>query len=75
MDIPIPRFILRKIIRRNPWLLSDSGAVKRPIQVPVPILPFLVTITFEVVAIMTLTSENKAIFQAEADAGTLFPET
>lgn len=29
LHLPLPLWLLRRIVRRNPWLLSDSGQVTR----------------------------------------------
>lgn len=29
MSFPLPLWLLRRLVRRNPWLLSDSGQLKR----------------------------------------------
>ncbi|MBC9208897.1 hypothetical protein IBL26_18770 [Roseomonas aerophila] len=29
MRFPLPLWLLRRLVRRNPWLLSDSGQVTR----------------------------------------------
>lgn len=29
MDIKLPFWVLRRLVRRNPWLLSTSGTVSR----------------------------------------------
>jgi hypothetical protein len=31
MNVPLPMWVLRRIVRRNPWLLSSGGAVSRPL--------------------------------------------
>jgi hypothetical protein len=62
MRIGVPSFIMRKIVRRNPWLLSDSGLVHKFLKIGI----------FEIEAEMKLRPDAKTKFQEEeADAGTL----
>lgn len=61
MDIKLPRWLLRKIVRRNPWLLSDEGRVRRTIVVEV------FGFECELYGDFGLTPEEKAFFQAEAE--------
>jgi len=65
-DSPVPLFIVRWMVRRNPWLLSDHGSVAR--RSGLIIGPAAVDIETE----MALRPAHKRKLQAEADAGTLF---
>jgi hypothetical protein len=33
MDIKLPVWVLRRLVRKNPWLLSTSGVVSRSITI------------------------------------------
>lgn len=35
MDIKLPLWVLRRIVRKNPWLLSTSGVVSRSLTIDV----------------------------------------
>lgn len=35
MNIELPLWLLRRLLRRHPWLLSKSGAVSRPLVIDV----------------------------------------
>ncbi len=35
MDIKLPLWVLRRLVRKNPWLLSTSGVVSRSITIDV----------------------------------------
>ena len=43
MRIPMPMFLLRRIVRENPWLLSESGNVRRNIKIPLGLFAIEVT--------------------------------
>ncbi|WP_419318596.1 hypothetical protein ACN2C7_17210 [Caulobacter sp. ErkDOM-E] len=62
MDIKLPRWLLRKIVRRNPWLLSDEGRVRRTVVLEV------FGFELELYGDLSLTPEEKAFFQAETEA-------
>ena len=62
MDIKLPRWLLRKIVRRNPWLLSDEGRVRRTVALEV------FGFELELYGDLSLTPEEKAFFQAETEA-------
>ena len=66
MQFPLPMFVLRWIVRRNPWLLAHNGAVRRSRTLSLGF--FEIEIENE----MELLPEQRAKLQAEADAGTLF---
>ena len=62
MDIKLPRWLLRKIVRRNPWLLSDEGRVRRTFVLEI------FGFELELYGDLSLTPEEKAFFQAETEA-------
>jgi hypothetical protein len=62
----LPLFVLRHLVRQNPWLLSDTGSVRRSFTVSLGILEL------EVQSQTALRPKQKAKLQAEAAAGTLF---
>lgn len=66
LDPPLPLWILRHIVRENPWLVSDDGTVHRSAELRLG--PVSVTTNAEGM----LRPRAKARLQAEADAGTLF---
>ena len=33
MNIKLPMFVLRRVVRKNPWLLSTSGVVRRALTI------------------------------------------
>lgn len=61
MDIKLPRWLMRKIVRRNPWLLSDEGRVRRTVVLKV------FGFELEFYGDFCLTPEEKDFFQAEAE--------
>ena len=63
-----PLFIMRKIVRENPWLLAQKGAVRNTVKLDLGV-PGL-----SIETAISMTPETRAILQAEADAGTLFPD-
>lgn len=66
INLPLPLFLLRRLVRQNPWLLSDSGRVRRTASLN------LGPIALDIEAEAVLPAAKKAKLQAEADAGTLF---
>jgi len=66
--MPIPMFMLRKIVRQNPWLLADNGVVRETQTLVIGPLEI------EIESSTELLPKQKAKLQAEADAGTLFPD-
>ena len=67
MYLPLPMFVLRRIVRRNPWLLANDGVVRRAQKLDV-----LGVFDLEIESAATLSPKQKAILQAEASAGKLF---
>ncbi|PLR28082.1 hypothetical protein SGCZBJ_03465 [Caulobacter zeae] len=55
-------WLLRKLVKRNPWLLSNEGSVRRSLVLE--ILGF----EFSVDSDLSLTPKEKALLQAERDA-------
>lgn len=68
MYIPLPLFVLRRLVRRHPWLLSDTGTVSRAVTLN------LGPLKLEIQSQAALRAKQKAKLQAEAAAGTLFRE-
>jgi hypothetical protein len=68
MYLPVPMFVLRRLVRQNPWLLSETGTVRRSFTVSLGILEL------EVQSHAARKPKQKAKLQAEAAAGTLFRE-
>jgi len=66
MYIPLPMFILRRIVRKNPWLLGQNGFTRRAHRLDLGICEL------ELESEATLSPKQKARLQAEADAGKLF---
>lgn len=62
VTLPLPMALLRRIVRKNPWLLSTNGTVNKVATFEVG--PFL----FEFEQAWTLTDKVKAKLQAEADS-------
>ncbi|NGM51862.1 hypothetical protein G5B46_19810 [Caulobacter sp. 602-2] len=61
MDIKLPRWLLRKLVKRNPWLLSNEGNVRRAL-----VLDFLL-FELEIESDLSLDPKLKAQLQAERD--------
>lgn len=57
ISVPIPLWILRRVVKRNPWLLSDEGRVRRTLTWGI----------FRVDCACALSSKNKAILLAERE--------
>jgi hypothetical protein len=55
----MPMFMLRRIVRENPWLLSESGNVRRNIKIPLGLF------ALEITARMQLLPKQKARLLAE----------
>jgi hypothetical protein len=66
LHLPLPMFVLRRIVRKHPWLLADRGVVSRSQTIT------LVFFGMEIETAAELTPRQKARLQADADAGTLF---
>lgn len=67
MHIPMPMFLLRRLVRENPWLLADNGFMRRSSKL------MLGPLELELESETVLTPKQRARLQAEADAGKLFP--
>jgi hypothetical protein len=67
VNLPIPFWILRRIVRRNRWLLSDTGDVNRNVVIDLGLFEFEMTGT------MTLLPKQREKLLAEHEAGTLLP--
>lgn len=65
-SFPMPMFVLRHIVRKNPWLLGDGFPTRRSANIDLGIFGL------EIESEMELLPEQKARLRAEADAGTLF---
>lgn len=65
----MPLFILRRVVRCNPWLLADAGKISRNATLDLGI------ITVQVNGLMTLRPAQKAKLLVEREAGTLFPKS
>jgi hypothetical protein len=68
MYLPLPTWVVRRIVRQNPWLLSDDGTVSRSVtygfgigEIPISTRTMLLP-------------AQRARLIAEAEAGTLFPD-
>jgi hypothetical protein len=66
MRLSLPRWYMRKVVRRHPWLLAETGTV----SVPVTINLIIVNISFA--WRMSLDDKTRGWLIAERDAGTLF---
>jgi hypothetical protein len=66
MYIPLPMFVLRRIVRKNPWLLGENGFTRRTCTLDLGLCEL------EVEAEGVLGPKEKAKLQAEASAGKLF---
>lgn len=66
MYLPLPMFILRRIVRKNPWLLADNGFTSQSRVLSLGLFDI------EIDAKASLDPKQKARLQAEADAGKLF---
>jgi len=66
MDLPLPVFVLRFVVRRNPWLLGEGFSTRRSTTLDLGLWPMRID------AEMELLPSQKARLRAEADAGTLF---
>ncbi len=62
MQIWLPLWVLRRLARANPWLLSTTGDVKRTLNIPVLGLE-----TLEVRAAMSLSEKQRQRLLAERD--------
>ena len=62
MQIWLPLWILRRLARANPWLLSNSGEVKRSLSIPVLGLG-----TLEVRGTMSLSEKQRQRLLSEQD--------
>lgn len=62
MDIKLPRWLLRKLVKRNPWLLSNAGNVRRALVLD------LLLFELEIESDLSLDPKLKAQLQAERDA-------
>lgn len=62
MDIWLPFWALRRLARANPWLLSNTGDVKRTLNIPVLGLG-----TLEVRAAMSLSEKQWQRLLAERE--------
>lgn len=60
MQIWLPLWVLRRLVQANPWLLSNTGDVKRTLNVPVLGLG-----TLEVQATMSLSEKQRQRLLAE----------
>lgn len=65
MYVPLPMFMLRRLLRQNPWLLAENGFRRRSTKLSFG--PFEIEIESETV----LTPRQRAQLQAEVDAGKL----
>lgn len=65
MNIKLPMCILRRIVRKNPWLLSTSGVVSRSLIVEVLLWEITVDTSWE------LLPEERERLIAERDRGLL----
>ena len=63
MRVPMPMFLLRRIVRENPWLMSEPGNVRRNIKIPLGLF------FIEVDAKMQLLPKQKARLLAERGGG------
>lgn len=66
MNVPLPMFVLRYIVRKNPWLLGEGFATRRSTTLDLGLWQMGID------AEMELLPSQKARLRAEADAGTLF---
>lgn len=62
MQIWLPIWVLRRLARSNPWLLSNTGDVKRTLNIPVLGLG-----TLEVRASISLPEKQRRRLLAEQD--------
>lgn len=62
MQIWLPLWVLRRLAGANPWLLSNTGDVKRTLNIPVLGLG-----TLEVRATMSLSEKQRQRLLAERD--------
>jgi hypothetical protein len=62
-------FVVRRLVRQNPWLLAKNGFARR--SATFVFGPLELELETETI----LTPSQKAKLQAEADAGTLFPRS
>lgn len=65
MNIKLPMWVLRRIVRKNPWLLSTSGVVSRSLTVDVLLWEITVDSSWE------LLPEERERLIAERDQGLL----
>lgn len=47
MDIKVPFWLLRRLVKRNPWLLSATGSVSRSLTVDFLLWEFTLDTTLE----------------------------
>ncbi len=66
LSLPLPMFVLRYIVRKNPWLLGEGFPTRRSTTLDLGLLHV------EVDTEMELQPAQKAKLRAEAEAGTLF---
>lgn len=50
MDIKVPFWLLRRLVKRNPWLLSATGTVSRSLVVEFLFWEFTLDTTLELTA-------------------------
>ena len=50
MDIKVPFWLLRRLVKRNPWLLSATGAVSRSLVLEFLFWEFTLDTTLELTA-------------------------
>lgn len=62
MHIWLPFWVLRRLARANPWLLSNSGEVKRSLSIPVLGLGAL-----EIRGAMSLSEKQRQRLLSEGD--------
>lgn len=60
MKIWLPMWLLRRLARANPWLLSSRGEVNRTLEVPVPGMG-----TLEIYANFSLSEKQRQKLLAE----------
>ena len=66
IKVRLPMFLLRHIVRKNPWLLGEGFPTRRSANIDLGIFGL------EIEGEIELLPEQKARLRAEADAGTLF---
>ncbi len=63
MDVKLPFWLLRRLAKRNPWLLSTTGAVSRSLVVGFLFWEFTIDTT------LTVSSEQRERLLKERDLG------